>query len=88
MPGGPVCDSELKQAPHLAVLVFARGLMRHLITRMYFPDEAANALDTLLQLVPVDRRCTLIARACGTSGRTFEWNVVLQGPDETVFFAW
>jgi protocatechuate 3,4-dioxygenase alpha subunit len=88
MPGAPMCDSDLRQAPHLAVLVFARGLMRHLITRMYFPDEAANAFDTLLQLVPVDRRYTLIARACGASGRTFEWNVVLQGTDETVFFAW
>lgn len=88
MPGAVVCDSELRQAPHLAVLVFARGLMRQLITRMYFPDEAANASDTLLQLVPVDRRHTLIAHADGANGRAFEWNVVLQGRDETVFFAW
>jgi protocatechuate 3,4-dioxygenase alpha subunit len=83
-----VWDSELRQAPHLAVLVFARGLMRHLITRMYFPDEATNASDTLLQMVPAERRHTLIARAAGQNARTFEWNVVLQGPDETVFFAW
>jgi protocatechuate 3,4-dioxygenase alpha subunit len=88
MPGAAVCDSELGQARHLAVLVFARGLMRHLITRMYFPDEAANASDTLLQLVPVDRRHTLIARADGSNASMFEWNVVLQGTDETVFFAW
>ena len=88
MPGAAACDSELRQSPHLAVLVFARGLMRHLITRMYFPDEAANASDTLLQMVPVDRRHTLIARANGGNARMFEWNVVLQGADETVFFAW
>jgi protocatechuate 3,4-dioxygenase alpha subunit len=88
MPGAVVCDSELRQSPHLAVLIFARGLMRHLITRMYFPDEAANVSDTLLQMVPVDRRHTLIAHADGRMGRAFEWNVVLQGPDETVFFAW
>jgi protocatechuate 3,4-dioxygenase alpha subunit len=88
MPGPVVCGSELRQASHLAVLVFARGLMRHLITRMYFPDEAANASDTLLQMVPVDRRHTLIARADARNARMFEWNVVLQGTDETVFFAW
>jgi protocatechuate 3,4-dioxygenase alpha subunit len=88
MPGSITCDSELRQSPHLAVLVFARGLMRHLITRMYFPDEAANASDTLLQMVPVDRRATLIARANGHDARMFEWNVILQGTDETVFFAW
>ena len=88
MPGAVVCDSELRQSPHLAVLIFARGLMRHLITRMYFPDEAANASDTLLQMVPVDRQHTLIARADARNARMFEWNVVLQGIDETVFFAW
>ena len=88
MPGAAVCDSEVRQAPHLAVLVFARGLMRHLITRVYFPDEAANASDTLLHMVPAERRHTLIARADGHNARTLEWNVVLQGPDETVFFAW
>jgi protocatechuate 3,4-dioxygenase, alpha subunit len=88
MPGTVICDAELRQSTHLAVLIFARGLMRHLITRMYFPDEAANASDTLLQMVPVDRRHTLIARPDGRNARMFEWNVVLQGTDETVFFAW
>jgi protocatechuate 3,4-dioxygenase alpha subunit len=88
IPGAPVCDSGLRQSTHLAVLIFARGLMRHLITRMYFPDEAANSSDTLLQMVPVDRRHTLIARADERNTRMFEWNVVLQGTDETVFFVW
>jgi protocatechuate 3,4-dioxygenase alpha subunit len=87
-PAAAVCELELRQAPHVAVLVFARGLMRHLFTRMYLPEEATNASDTLLQMVPVDRRRTLIARANGHDARMFEWDVVLQGTDETVFFAW
>jgi protocatechuate 3,4-dioxygenase alpha subunit len=68
--------------------VFARGLLRHLITRMYFSGEAGNGSDSLLQMVPEDRRATLIAREAIGDANTYEWNVVLQGPDETVFFAW
>ena len=86
-PGEVACDPGFKQAPHLAVLVFARGLLRHLITRMYFDGEAGNASDSLLQRVPEDRRATLIARLTGDVA-TYEWNVVLQGQDETAFFAW
>jgi len=73
------------QAPHLAVSVFARGLLRRLVTRIYFPDEGANAADFVLNLVPPDRRESLIAKKTGTAG-TLEWNVILQGPGETVFF--
>jgi protocatechuate 3,4-dioxygenase, alpha subunit len=75
---------ECWQAPHLLVTVFMRGLLRHLTTRLYFPDEPANADDPVLTLVPADRRATLIARATGD--RVLEWNIVLQGRDETVFF--
>lgn len=72
------------QAPHLVVSVFARGLLKHLSTRMYFPDEAeANAQDWILSQVPAQRRGTLVARAQGGGLR---WNVVLRGADETVFF--
>jgi protocatechuate 3,4-dioxygenase alpha subunit len=72
------------QAPHLAITVFMRGLLKHLVTRLYFPDEPGNLDDPVLNLVPSDRRPTLIARATGPG--TLEWNVHLQGPDETVFF--
>jgi protocatechuate 3,4-dioxygenase alpha subunit len=72
------------QAPHLVVSVFARGLLKRLVTRMYFPDDAAHATDPVLALVPPERRHTLIARP-GRAGM-LEWNVVLQGEDETVFF--
>lgn len=87
-PGMVAFDSIRKQAPHLVVLVFARGLLRHLITRMYFPDEPGNAADPLLQSLPDDRRRTLIARHSSRSEDALEWDVVLQGEDETVFFEW
>jgi len=74
------------QAPHIVVTVFMRGLLKHLITRVYFPDEAANAEDPMLKLVPADRRATLIARRSLGDKAALEWNVILQGQDETVFF--
>jgi protocatechuate 3,4-dioxygenase alpha subunit len=83
----PFGDGRL-QAPHIVVLVFMRGLLRHLITRMYFPDEPANATDPVLELVPEDRRNTLIARRDPQSAERLEWNILLQGDEETVFFAW
>ena len=73
------------QAPHLAVSVFARGLLRRLVTRMYFPGEPANAQDYVMSLVDAARRHTLVARKGEGRGQLI-WNVVLQGPEETVFF--
>jgi protocatechuate 3,4-dioxygenase alpha subunit len=80
----PGPDGKL-QAPHIVVSVFARGLMRRLVTRIYFPDDPANSEDYALALVEPSRRHTLIAKR-STSEALLEWNVVLQGPDETVFF--
>jgi protocatechuate 3,4-dioxygenase alpha subunit len=76
-PGGKL------QAPHIAVNVFMRGLLKQLVTRIYFPDDSANAQDAVLALVPADRRGTLIAKKTASG---LEWNVLLQGKDETVFF--
>jgi protocatechuate 3,4-dioxygenase, alpha subunit len=79
----PAPDGGL-QAPHLVIAVFMRGMLKHLATRIYFPDEAAaNAEDPILKLVPAARRATLIPRL---HGKTLEWNIVLQGKNETVFF--
>jgi protocatechuate 3,4-dioxygenase alpha subunit len=72
------------QAPHLVVSVFMRGLLKHLATRMYFPDELANAEDPILKLVPAARRTTLIAKRKAKGA--LEWNLFLQGRNETVFF--
>ena len=83
---GPVPGPEGKpQAPHIVVSVFARGLLRRLVTRIYFPDQPANAGDFALKLVPPERRATLIARPSG-SERALTWDIHLQGPEETVFF--
>jgi len=82
---GAVAGTEGKlQAPHIAVHIFMRGLLRHLVTRIYFPGEPANATDAVLVLVPADRRATLVARQAAPG--ELEWNVILQGGDETVFF--
>ena len=62
------------------------GIALHYLSRVYFPDEAANAEDPVLKLVPADRRATLIARRSPRDKAALEWNVILQGQDETVFF--
>jgi protocatechuate 3,4-dioxygenase alpha subunit len=72
------------QAPHLNVTVFARGLLKQAQTRIYFPDEeAANAGDPVLRLVPSEDRHTLIAQ---DQGALLRFDIHLQGEDETVFF--
>jgi protocatechuate 3,4-dioxygenase alpha subunit len=71
-------------APHLEVTVFARGLLRQLATRIYFPGEAANATDPVLAQVDAGRRGTMIARP---EGDALRFDVHLRGPGETVFFA-
>ena len=72
-------------APYFNLTVFARGLLRHLNTRMYFPDEEnANRSDRVLQLVDESRRHTLIARP---DGAIVHFDIRLQGTGETVFFA-
>ncbi len=88
LPGAVPFDDTSMQAPHIVVLMFARGLMRHLITRMYFPGQAANSSDPILQSIPENRRGTLIAQSQSPSCDELEWDVVLQGAGETVFFAW
>jgi protocatechuate 3,4-dioxygenase alpha subunit len=72
------------QAPHLVITIFMRGLLKQLVTRMYFPDEPSNAEDAVLRLVPAERRGTLIALRSGEG--VLEWNLYLQGGNETVFF--
>jgi protocatechuate 3,4-dioxygenase, alpha subunit len=72
------------QAPHIAVGVFGRGLLKRLVTRVYFEDEGSNVEDPILDLVPPGRRDTLIARR-GSDG-AYRFDVHLQGERETVFF--
>jgi protocatechuate 3,4-dioxygenase, alpha subunit len=76
-PGGPV--------PYIALLMFARGLLKPVRTRVYFPDEPGNDGDPVLRGVPADRRDTLVA--VREADRSYRFDVHLQGARETVFFA-
>jgi protocatechuate 3,4-dioxygenase alpha subunit len=83
---GRVPDGEGgRQAPHVDVSVFARGMLDRVVTRIYFADEAeANAEDVVLQGLSEQQRRTLIA---GQTEDGYRFDIHLQGPDETVFFA-
>lgn len=91
-PGPVAFDRERLQAPHICVTVFSRGLLNHLVTRLYFEDEPTNALDPVLQCVPADRRTTLLARRVptinrgGTAVAVYRFDIILQGANETAFF--
>ncbi|HEX9734665.1 MAG TPA: protocatechuate 3,4-dioxygenase subunit alpha [Thermoanaerobaculia bacterium] len=76
------------QAPHLSLIVTARGVLLHMHTRMYFGDEPeANADDFVLRRVPAERRSTLIAEVVPNGETpTYRFDVRLQGDGETVFF--
>ena len=84
-PGRVLGPDGVMQAPHLTVALFMRGLLRHLMTRIYFSDDPANADDPVLKRVPPARRDTLVAKST-MDGQVLQWNVVLQGEKETVFF--
>lgn len=79
----PGPDGKL-QSPHLAVGVLARGLLTRLVTRLYFEDEASNAEDQILALVPAERRSTLLAKRVAPD--RYRFDIKLQGEGETVFF--
>ena len=84
---GPVADPDGKpQAPHIVLAVYARGMLLHLYTRIYFDGEAANAADPVLALVPAERRSTLIATRQAGAANVYHFDVHLQGDHETVFF--
>ena len=82
---GPVPGPDAReQAPHVAVRVLGRGILTQYLTRMYLADDPRNAADDVLNLVPEQRRHTLIASA--TAPNEYRFDVVVQGADETVFF--
>ena len=74
------------QAAHVNVCLFARGLLRHLHTRIYFAGDPHLAADPVLALVPEDRRGTLLASADPSGGGRWLFDLRLQGVNETVFF--
>jgi protocatechuate 3,4-dioxygenase alpha subunit len=75
------------QAPHIVVCIFSRGMLRQVYTRIYFSDEAANAADPILALVPEDRRGTLVAhKEIRGDQAVYRFDIRVQGENETVFF--
>ncbi len=85
IPGKPGANAP--QAPHAALTIFARGLLIHLSTRLYFAGEPLNEQDPLLASLDPARRQTLLARPVGTRDAMPAWrlDIRLQGDDETVF---
>ncbi len=86
-PGAVPGPAGEKQAPHILVAYFSRGLLTHLYTRIYFADEKTNDGDPVLNLVPAERRRTLIAkRELHGKLPVYRFDIALSGDDETVFF--
>lgn len=86
-PGPVPYDGTRLQASHICVALFGRGLLNHLITRLYFADDPATATDPILLRVPAERRGTLLAAREEQDGATvYRFDIVLQGAGETVFF--
>lgn len=82
-PGAPTAADGARPAAHINVCLFARGMLRHLFTRVYFEGDPMLEADPVLALVPAARRTTLLARVVDGVW-TFE--IRLQRGDETVFF--
>ena len=74
------------QAPHVNVMIFARGLLKQLHTRIYFAGEPSNARDPVLTLVPEDRRGTLMAHSKPEDSSVWNFDIRLCADCETVFF--
>jgi protocatechuate 3,4-dioxygenase, alpha subunit len=86
-PGRAVGANGALQAPHVLVTFFARGVLKQMVTRIYFSDDASNTDDPILALVPAERRGTLIAeRKASSTPATYRFDIHLQGERETVFF--
>ena len=86
-PGAVAGRGNTLQAPHINLAIFARGLLKHLYTRLYFADEAANASDPLLSAIEDEaaRRTLLAERKPGGGTPIYAFDIVLQGPGETAF---
>ena len=79
----PACDG--LQAPHINVSIFARGLLKRLVTRIYFPDDPLNATDAVLNAAPRDRRATMIAALERHDASRLRFDVILQGAQRDCF---
>lgn len=85
LPGQVPGPNETLQAPHINVSFFARGLLKRLVTRIYFAGNPHNASDPVLGLIPENRRETLLATTDPDEGGTWQFNIRLCCESETVF---
>jgi protocatechuate 3,4-dioxygenase alpha subunit len=85
-PGCVPGPGTIKQAPHILLSIFARGLLKRLVTRIYFAGDANNALDPVLAMVPEKRRDTLLARCVEPNSQLWQFDIRLCCEEETVFF--
>jgi len=82
-PGMVRFDEARHQAPHICVTVFSRGLLNHVMTRLYFEDEPGNKDDPVLSCVPEERRKTLVATRADATGVTNTAGAAATGPAAT-----
>jgi len=85
-PGRVANSNGRSDAPHINVSVFARGLLKRAVTRIYFSGDPANLEDPVLALTPADRRDTLMARQDAANLSVWTFDIHLCGDRETVFF--
>lgn len=85
-PGRTPASNGAQEAPHINVSVFARGLLKRAVTRIYFAGDPANQQDPVLAMTPADRRDTLLARQDSAEPSTWTFDIHLCGERETVFF--
>ena len=82
------CLTKAQITPYINVIIFARGLLNHLYTRIYFSDEWKNNIqDPFFKKVNKKRRCTLIANLSKKSKNItyYKFDIILSGENETVF---
>ena len=87
-PGSIPGTNNTTQAPHINVIVFARGMLVHAFTRIYFENETANQDDPVLTSIKDQaRRNTLVVKGEASGGKSvYRFDIHLQGENETVFF--
>jgi protocatechuate 3,4-dioxygenase alpha subunit len=86
LPGPTPGPGNSQQAPHIAVGVLGRGLLKRLVTRLYFAGHPLNELDPILTLAPPERRETLMATMSAEEPGVWRFDIRLGGENETVFF--
>jgi protocatechuate 3,4-dioxygenase alpha subunit len=86
MPGAVAAPGGARYAPQLSVMIFARGLLKAVVTRVFLADPAELADDPLARTIgdPARLRTLVAARDPGDPS-VYRWDVRLQGEGETVF---